>query len=155
VADNHIRRITEISIAVKDLGQAARDMGEALGVDTYADVTEELEPPVQARFVGFGIPGSAVFGLMESAAESSPIDRFIARRGEGIFSISLEVDDIEATMRDWRQRGIEFVLDEPMLTKGPVAGSHWDEIKINFTRPSPLLHGVVFEIQELVRPASG
>jgi catechol 2,3-dioxygenase-like lactoylglutathione lyase family enzyme len=153
VADNHIQRITEISIAVRDLDQAVADMGGALGLETYAEVSEELEPPVQARFQGFGIPGSAVFGLMESAAENSPIDRFVERRGEGIFSISLEVDDIEATMGDWRERGIEFVLDEPMVTDGPVAGSHWDEIKINFTRPNPLLHGVVFEIQELVRPA--
>lgn len=153
MADDHIRRVTEISIAVRDLDQATTDMGNALGVETYAEVTEEPEPPVQARFVGFGIRGSTVFGLMESATENSPIDRFIQRRGEGIFSISLEVDDIEATMRDWRERGIDFVLDEPMETKGPVAGSHWNRIKINFTRPSPLLHGVVFEIQELIEPA--
>jgi len=155
VSDNHIKRITEISVAVSDLGQAITDMGGALGLETYADVTEEPEPPVQARFQGFDVPGSAVFGLMESAAENSPIDRFLQRRGEGIFSISLEVDDIEATMRDWRDRGIEFVLDQPMVTKGPVAGDHWDEIKINFTRPNPLLHGVVFELQELITPASG
>lgn len=147
-------RVTEISIAVRDLEKATADMGSALGLHTYAKVTEEPEPPIQARFVGFGIPGSAVFGLMESTVEGSPIDRFVQSRGEGIFSISLEVDDIEATMRDWRERGIEFVLEESMETKGPVAGRHWNRMKINFTRPNPLLHGVVFEIQELIEPAS-
>ena len=153
MSDDHIMRVTEISIAVRDLEKATADMGSALGLNTYAEVTEEPEPPIQARFVGFGIPGSAVFGLMESTVEGSPIDRFVQRRGEGIFSISLEVDDIEATMRDWRERGIEFVLEEPMETKGPVAGSHWNRMKINFTRPNPLLHGVVFEIQELIEAA--
>jgi methylmalonyl-CoA/ethylmalonyl-CoA epimerase len=153
VLDSHILRITEISIAVKDLDQALGDMGGVLGLSTYGEITTEPEPPVQSRFAGFSVPGSTVFGLMESTADGSPIDRFIGRRGEGIFSISLEVDDIEATMRDWQAKGIEFVLEEPVVSSGPVAGQIWDEIKFNFTKRNPLLHGVVFEIQELVKAA--
>jgi catechol 2,3-dioxygenase-like lactoylglutathione lyase family enzyme len=145
---SHIKRISEISIAVSDTESALADMSEVLGL-SYDDITVENEPPVQARFSGFHLPGTATFGVMSSTQEGSPIDRFIGHRGEGIFSISLEVDDVEATMRDWEAKGIEFVLPKPMVSSGRVSGDTWREIKFNFTRPNSKLHGVVFEIQEL------
>lgn len=149
MSNDHIRRITEISIAVEDLDKALVDLGGVLGL-SYAEPTVEPEPPVQARFAGFYVPGSTTPGLMESTAENSPIARSLQRRGEGIFSISFEVDDVWATMGEWKAKGIEFVLEEPMVSNSvPVAGERWPTVRFNFTKPNPLLHGVTFEIQEL------
>lgn len=146
---SHIRRITEISIAVKDTPAALADMGAVLELE-WDPISTQPEPPVQARFSGFHVPGATKFGVMASTEDGSPIDRFIKKRGEAIFSISLEVDDIEATMRDWKAKGVEFVLDAPrVVTNGRIAGQTWSTSKFNFTRPSAQLHGVVFEIQEL------
>jgi methylmalonyl-CoA/ethylmalonyl-CoA epimerase len=147
--DQHIKRISEISIAVENTEQALADIGSILGL-THDEVSVEGQPPVQSRFSGFHVPGSSGLGVMASTAEGSPIDRFVKKRGEGIFSISLEVDSVEATMRDWQAKGIEFVMDTPMIVNnGRVAGGTWQTVKFNFTKRNPLLHGIVFEIQEL------
>jgi methylmalonyl-CoA/ethylmalonyl-CoA epimerase len=147
--NQHVKRISEISVAVTDTDQALTDIGTVLGL-TYDDISTVPDPPVQSRFSGFHVPGASSLGVMASTAPGSPIDRFIQKRGEGIFSISLEVDDIDATMRDWEARGIEFVMAAPMVVSGGrVAGETWETLKFNFTKRNPLLHGIVFEIQEL------
>ena len=136
-----IIKISEISIAVKDLEQAVTDYGK-MGFEV-TQIEEDTTPPIQARWVVASQgQGDVALSLMESTEAGSPIDKFIQRRGEGIFSISLRVTDLDGEIEKLKAKGAEFVLDKPQKSEY-LAG------RLNFTKPSALTHGVVFELQEI------
>jgi len=134
-----IVKISEISIAVKDLEQAVTDY-EKMGFEV-TQREEDTTPPIQARWAVVS-QGDIALSLMESTEAGSPIDRFIQRRGEGLFSISLKVTDLDGEMEKLKAKGAEFVLDKP-------AKSEYLAERLNWTKPSALTHGVVFELQEI------
>ncbi len=142
-----ITSIREISVAVADLDQAIADFRTKLGLEPEP-IQHEPDPPIQSRFASFRIGGCSI-ALMESAAEESPIEKFVRRRGEGIFSVTLAVDDIAVAMEEMKRRGVDFVLDEPMTLRDIHAVDRvYRECLVNWTRPQSL-HGLVFELQEL------
>jgi methylmalonyl-CoA epimerase len=77
--------------------------------------------------------------LVAPLGEDSPIEKFINERGEGIHHLSLEVEGIEGVMEELRNKGIQFIQEEPQ--KG-AAGS-----KIAFIHPQNL-EGVLLELKE-------
>ena len=105
-------------------------------------------PLVEARTVTFRI-GDVCLALMASTAPGSPVDRFVERRGEGLFSISLAVDDLAATTSHLQAQGVELVLDTPLVFQDfQTYDGIYGRVKMNFTRPRSC-HGVVFGLQEL------
>lgn len=98
-------------------------MGIALsGIDAqlpfYRDVLGLKGVPVHdsdgARIEAFDAGGSLV-ELLESADESSPIGRFLAKRGPGIHHICFAVPDLEATLEKCRSSGVELVDQVPRI----------------------------------------
>ncbi|MDP3984632.1 MAG: VOC family protein [Acidimicrobiia bacterium] len=142
-----IRQIREISIAVDNLDEAIAEFRQKLGLKEE-EVQVEERPPIQSRFASFRV-GDCSIALMESTAPGSPIDRFIARRGEGVFSVTLLVDDIQQASEHLKSNGVDLVLDEPLkLENIRAVDKVYRECTVNFTKPSGL-RGAVFEIQEL------
>jgi methylmalonyl-CoA/ethylmalonyl-CoA epimerase len=87
--------------------------------------------------------------LMESTASGSPIERFLARRGPGLFSVTFAVDNIGEALAAMRAEGAEFVLDEPLRLEDYSTGhQRFRECLVNFTRPKTT-GGLVIELQEL------
>lgn len=142
-----ITSIKEISVAVKNLDQAISDFKTKLQLQP--EEVQVVEPaPGQSRFASFRI-GDCSIALVSSTAPDSPIARFLERRGEGIFSITLAVDSIIDATQHFKSQGVQMVLDEPMVLKNERAVDKiYGEALINFTRPQSL-HGVLFEILEL------
>jgi methylmalonyl-CoA/ethylmalonyl-CoA epimerase len=142
-----INAIREISIAVENLDRAIEDFGARLGLQPE-EIQDEPEPPIQSRFASLRV-GDCSIALMESTGAGSPIDRFVQRRGEGVFSVTMAVDDIAEAMEEMKSRGVEFVLDEPMVLRDIRAVDRvYSECIVNWTKPQSL-HGLVVEIQEL------
>ncbi|MFC1491674.1 VOC family protein [Nitrospinota bacterium] len=56
--------------------------------------------------------------LVESSNPDSMYNRFIAERGEGIHHIAFAVDDIRATMAEWKTKGVRFTMDPPLGASG-------------------------------------
>lgn len=141
-----ILELRELSFAVRDLDKA-QEKFNAMGLDNTDPWTESM-PPIQARLTSMPIGGSSI-SLMESVGdEDTPITEFLEKRGEGIFSFTLVVDDIEAITEQWRNAGVDFVLDEPVrVPNGYSVGQPIPVILGNWTRPSTL-HGIVIELQE-------
>jgi methylmalonyl-CoA/ethylmalonyl-CoA epimerase len=140
-------QIREISIVVHDLDQAVETFRTKLGLEPTQWNLDE-RPPVESRSVTFKI-GESCLALMEPTSPDSPIGRFLAKRGEGLFSVSLSVADLDDAGARLRAGGVDLVLDEPMdLPDFPAYDGTYPDARINFTRPASL-HGVLFEIQEL------
>lgn len=67
----------------------------------------------------------------------SIVGRWVQERGPGIHHMAYQVDDVEATMKEWKEKGYaEFSSEKPMTCPG---------LTQVFTKPSELT-GVVFEL---------
>ncbi len=103
-----IKGLSHIGIAVRSLDDALA-LFRALGLE--ASGREEV--PGESVRVAFLPVGGTRVELIEPTAPASAVARFIAKRGEGLHHISLEVDDIRAAMRDLAARGFELLSAEP------------------------------------------
>jgi methylmalonyl-CoA epimerase len=89
--------------------------------------------------VAFLPVGPSRIELLEAIDETSPVAKFIAKRGEGIHHICLEVEDIEAKLRELKAAGVRLIDEAPRAG----AGGH----KIAFVHPASA-HGVLIELTE-------
>lgn len=125
-------RIDHLGIAVKSIAQA-REFYAALGMNVTHEETVEHERVHTAM-----IPvGESRIELLEATDEQSAIAKFVARRGEGLHHIALQVPDIEAAFAEMQRRGVRLVADK--IQRG--AGGH----KYFFVHPASA-GGVLVEL---------
>jgi methylmalonyl-CoA epimerase len=102
-------RLDHIGIAVDDAAAAVEWYRTALGLEV-AHAEEVASQQVRAHFLP---TGTAMLELLESTAPTSPIARFLARRGPGLHHVALAVDDIHAALAELRQAGVRLVDETP------------------------------------------
>jgi methylmalonyl-CoA epimerase len=127
-------RIDHLGIAVRSLA-SARVIYEKLGLAVSAEEVVEAE---QVRLAMVPM-GESRLELLEPTSENSPIMKFIAKRGEGLHHISLQVPDIAATVERLKSNGVRLVSAE--IKTG--AGGH----RYIFVHPSSA-GGVLLELVE-------
>lgn len=99
--------IDHLGIAVKSL-EAARNFYEKLGLTITGEEVVESE---QVR-VGMISLGESRIELLEATTESSPVGKFLAKRGEGLHHVSLRVPDLSAVVAKLKNDGVRLVSDE-------------------------------------------
>lgn len=115
-------RLDHIVIAVRDLDVATADYAELLG---RSPSWRGSHPSYGTRNTLFRIENTYVELLAlgdgkQNARWSGELSRFLKDHGEGLYALALGVDDVDATAREMRRRGLE-VLD-------PADGSGADEM---------------------------
>jgi methylmalonyl-CoA/ethylmalonyl-CoA epimerase len=116
-----IMRIDHIAIVVEDLDAALATYRDALGMEVGRVETI----PEQDVRIGFLPSGDSEIELLEPIHPDSGIARYLAKRGEGLHHIWLEVDDIRQTLADLKARGIQLINDTPQRgAYGKVAFIH-------------------------------
>ncbi|MGD0795963.1 MAG: VOC family protein [Dehalococcoidales bacterium] len=130
-----IKKIHHIGIVVKNLDETVKLYTKILGKGPEA--RNEI-PAAKIKIANYRV-GETALELLEAAAGSSLAD-FIARRGEGLHHIAVEVDDIAGELKKLAAAGVMLRDKEPR--QGP-------EGKIAFVGPEGA-HGVTIE---LVQPA--
>ena len=126
--------IDHLGIAVKSLAGAAR-VYEKLGLSISAEETVAAE---QVKVIMVPV-GESRLELLEPTSESSPIAKFIAKRGEGLHHVSLRVPDLKAAVERLRKDGVRLVSEEIKVG----AGGH----RYVFVHPSSA-GGVLLELVE-------
>ena len=126
--------IDHLGIAVKSLA-AAKGIYEKLGLTISAEEVVESE---QVRLVMVPV-GETRLELLEPLSESSPIAKFIAKRGEGLHHVSLRVPDLAAAVERLEKDGVQLVSKEMKIG----AGGH----RFVFVHPSSA-GGVLLELVE-------
>jgi methylmalonyl-CoA/ethylmalonyl-CoA epimerase len=127
-----ITRLFEVAIAVKDFDAAVKKFTDVLGVEPIF-VKEESMPTPGDRCASFPV-GDVVIAILSPRQPDSPVAKFLEARGEGVFVVDLEVTDIEETMRELGEKGVEFASDRPVP---------YGYGKLNFANPKSM-HGVLF-----------
>ena len=118
--------LDHVGIAVADI-QAATDFYRTLGLEVEA--SEEV--------------GTQQVELLEATADTSPIARYLSKRGPGLHHITLRVDDVAAALAQLKARGVRLIDEQPRRgAEGAL---------VAFIHPSSA-HGVLVELKQ---PAGG
>lgn len=97
------------------------------------ELTKTLENPLVGKIAFFRLADGFFFEVVEPLSPDSPIGQALAKRGEGIHTVALKVDDLDATTQALVDSGAP-VMDGGGL---PVA----------FLHPKAA-HGVMLQIME-------
>jgi methylmalonyl-CoA epimerase len=108
------KRIDHVVIATEDLEEAARLWERNLGL--------KAEEPFQPQGAGLRVArlpvGDAFLELVQPASPEGRFAEQLRQRGEGIFSISIEVDDLDAAVAYLREKGARVSDPEPGIWPG-------------------------------------
>jgi methylmalonyl-CoA epimerase len=128
-------QIDHIGIAVKSLADAVRVYENMIGlkVSGYDDVDD------QGVRVAMLPLGDSRIELLEPTTPASPIEKFMAKRGEGIHHIAVRVDNIEQALERFKAAGARLIDSVPR------AGAH--NTRIAFVHPASTC-GVLLELVE-------
>lgn len=98
-------KIDHIAIAVNDVESAAKQYQEALGVDEIEFETVETEG-VKVAIIHLD---NGRIELMEPTNDTSPIKKFLEKKGQGLHHMALETDNIEGEVTRMEGCGIQFL----------------------------------------------
>ena len=125
-------KIDHIAIAVNDVEESAKIYQQALGVDNVEFETVETEG-VKVAILHLE---NARVELMQPTNDSSPIKKFLDKKGQGLHHLALDTDNIEGEVERMEGCGIQFLGD---IRPGS-AGT-----KVTFIHPKSL-QGVLTEL---------
>jgi methylmalonyl-CoA/ethylmalonyl-CoA epimerase len=131
-------RVHGVNIAVRDLEHWTHRYEEMLGV--------KGEPVAEAGFAFPGLRGTSFdlkgfnLNLISSDDPTTSVGRFLERKGDGFFLLSLRVDDVDQATAELREQGIPLLLDTP--ARGET------HLPVNFVHPREM-GGVQIEIIEM------
>jgi methylmalonyl-CoA/ethylmalonyl-CoA epimerase len=102
-------RVSHIGIAVEAIAESLPFFRDILGLREVS-----LDGSDGARIAGFSA-GDSLVELLEADDPTSPIARFVAKRGPGIHHICFSVDDLDATLERCRTAGIQLIDKTPRI----------------------------------------
>ena len=128
-------KIDHIGIAVKSVADALKVYENAIGLK----VSGHDEVPSEGVRVAMLDIGESRIELLEPTRPDSPIEQFMAKRGEGIHHIAVRVDNIEEAIERLKAAGAR------LIDPAPRRGAH--NTRVAFMHPSST-HGVLLELVE-------
>ena len=125
-------KIDHIAIAVNDVEESAKVYQQALGAEHVEFETVETEG-VKIAIIELE---NGRIELMQPTNDSSPIKKFLDKKGQGLHHMALDVDNIESEVERMEGCGIQFLGN---IRPGS-AGT-----KVTFIHPKSL-NGVLTEL---------
>jgi len=125
-------KIDHIAIAVNDVEEAAKKYQQVFGIDKVEFETIETEG---VRVAIIHLENGRI-ELMQPTNDSSPIKKFLEKKGSGLHHVALETDNIEGEVTRMEGCGVQFL---GKIRPGS-AGT-----KVTFIHPKSL-HGVLAEL---------
>ena len=104
-----MNKIEHIGIAVKDLKLSNELFTKLFGSPPYK--TEVVES--EGVSTSFFKTGDNKIELLEATSVTSPVAKFIEKRGEGIHHIAFDVEDIVSEMKRLESEGFTLLNSEP------------------------------------------
>lgn len=102
-------KIEHIGIAVKDIDAGIKMYEQLLGGQCYKIEVVESEGVKTAFFM----IGESKIELLQATNETSPIAKFIEKKGEGIHHIAYAVTNIEDKIKSLQADGFTMIHDVP------------------------------------------
>ena len=131
-----IKKVEHIGVAVKSVDESVRVFRDILGLPMEKVYASDA---IKTKIAFFPL-GESTIELVEPMDPSSPVAKFIEKRGEGIHHLCLGVENVAAALREFEAKGIELLNKEPRKTA--------DGRVIAFLNPKST-NGVLIELEEI------
>lgn len=101
-----IKGVDHIVVRVKDIDQ---------GIETWRDkLGMELERTAESEALGikqafFPFANGGFLEVVAPTSDESAVGRAVASRGEGLHTLAMEVDNLEDTVKDLEQKGVQLI----------------------------------------------
>jgi methylmalonyl-CoA/ethylmalonyl-CoA epimerase len=133
-----VKKIDHLAIAVKDLDAALRTFTTNFGFP----VERQGEVPQLAIRRAFLTVGDASLELFQPTSDANPGSKFLSERGEGLYLLSLETDDLDAAVEALGKKGIKVSVQS--VPGGP---------RLGFISPK-VAHGALLQLIEHPKAAA-
>lgn len=107
-------KVDHIGIATRSIEESLSFWRDALGLEVKHTETVE-EQGVNVAMLPAGEPRVE---LLEPTGPSSPVAKFLERRGPGIHHVAVRVDDIRASLARLKREGARLIDEEPRVGAG-------------------------------------
>jgi methylmalonyl-CoA/ethylmalonyl-CoA epimerase len=104
-----LRKIEHLGIAVANIEESLKIYETLLGTNCYKSESVESEG-VKTAFLQVG---ESKIELLEASNPSSPIAKFLEKKGPGIHHIAFDVENIEAEIARLTAQGFELIHTTP------------------------------------------
>jgi methylmalonyl-CoA/ethylmalonyl-CoA epimerase len=131
-----IKAINHIAVVVEDMEKSLSFWRDALGIPLH----ELRDVPAEKSQVAFLPLAGAEVELVMPTTDDSGIAKYLAKRGQGMHHLCLEVDDIDAMLAHLKSKNIRLINEEPRTTA--------DGKKYAFIHPEST-GGVLVELYQL------
>jgi len=131
-----LKKINHLGYAVEDVNAAARFYEEHFG----ARVGEPEEVEEQGIVATMFEVGESMVELVQPTRPDSPVGKFLEKRGEGFHHVAFQVEDLQASLEELKENGVELIDEEPRIGAGGT--------RMAFVHPKGA-HGVLTELVEL------
>ncbi|CAN5202065.1 methylmalonyl-CoA epimerase [soil metagenome] len=131
-----LKKINHLGYAVEDITAAARFYEEHFG----ARVGEPEEVEEQGIVAAMFEVGESMVELVQPTRPDSPVGKFLEKRGEGFHHVAFQVEDLQASLEELKENGVELIDEEPRIGAGGT--------RMAFVHPKGA-HGVLTELVEL------
>ena len=132
-----IKAINHVAVVVEDMEKSLAFWRDALGIKLH----ELRDVPAEKSQVAFLPLAGAEVELVMPTTDDSGIAKYLAKRGQGMHHLCLEVDDIDGMMAQLKAKDIRLINEEPRIAA--------DGKKYAFIHPEST-GGVLVELYQLV-----
>jgi len=104
-----ITAVNHVAVVVEDMEKSLLFWRDALGIQLH----ELRDVPAEQSQVAFLPVAGAEVELVMPTTNDSGIAKYLAKRGQGMHHLCLEVDDIEGMMSQLKTKNIRLINEEP------------------------------------------
>jgi methylmalonyl-CoA/ethylmalonyl-CoA epimerase len=104
-----IKQINHVAILVEDIDESLAFWRDALGIEMH----ELRDVPAEKSKVAFLPVAGSEIELVQPTTDDSGIAKYLAKRGQGMHHVCLEVDDIDGMLAQLKAKGVRLINEQP------------------------------------------
>ena len=104
-----IKQINHVAIVVEDIDESLAFWRDALGIQMH----ELRDVPAEKSKVAFLPVAGSEIELVQPTSDDSGIAKYLAKRGQGMHHVCLEVDDIDGMLALLKEKGVRLINEQP------------------------------------------
>ena len=108
-------KLNHLAIVVEDVEKSLAFWRDGLGLSVGGAIEDVPAEEVKVAFLDVG---ESHIELIQPTNQDSGVGKYLAKRGQGMHHICLEVLDIEASLADLSGKGYELINDTPKERDG-------------------------------------
>ena len=108
------KRVEHVAIAVNNMAEVISLFQDKLGLKLEY---EENLPQYNTKLAMFPV-GETYLELLEGTSQASDVSKWIGERGQGLYHICLEVEDIDGALAELKAKGVRLLDEQPRIGHG-------------------------------------